>query len=434
MQRDVAVAAQLAERHVQPVGRADLDHRIDGQIEELALAQPSAGEELDRQPGERVRVLAGGAQELRRRRVVDEPRQRLIAARHVAREHQHARGGVVAVPLAQPLKAGAQGAELLGQPGLREPPAAGRGAAGQVALVALDVGAAQIGDRPHLRRLGGQPAGELAQHRLDPDHRRRPQRQAHLLDIALKRRPQPRRDRRPLPRPDVRLVPVALARRHLDHAVVKQGRLGAEQPRRQRPHPQRVIRMQAAGRRDQPLATGVELGLGQALRRNPREGGDLCDRRPLQPRRLPVEPELGRGLKKPGVELAVNPRRDLADPNPARHQILRCGPQAAGHDQPGHQAAVVASDGALLRERQTRPALHTHAQQERARRRSDLLLGELTGVLEIRPVGGDQRLHLRVALQAPHDASSPASGTICASIASAAARYSPASQSLASCR
>ena len=211
---------------------------------------------------------------------------------------------------------------MLGQPGLREPPAAGRGPVREVALVALDVGAAQIGDRPDLRRLCGQPAGELAQHRLDPDHRRRPQRQAHLLDIALQRRPQPRRDRRPLPRADGRLVPVALARRHVDHAGVKQGRLGTEQPRRQRPRPQRAIRMQPKGRRDQLIPAEVEQRRGQALRRGARKRGDLRDRPPLQPRRLLVEPQLVGGCHEPHVELAVNPRRDLADPHPTGHQIL----------------------------------------------------------------------------------------------------------------
>ena len=94
----------------------------------------------------------------------------------------------------------------------------------------------------------------------------------------------------------------------------------------------------------------------------------------------------------------------------------------------------MARDRQLLGQRQTRPSLHAHAQQERARRRSDLLLGVLPGRFEIRPVRGNQRLDLRIALQAAHDASSPASGSICASIASAARRYSPASQSFASCR
>ena len=107
VQRDVAVGAELPERHVQPVRRADLHDRIDGQIKELALAQPGPGEELDRQPGERVRVLARGAQQLRGRGVIDEPGQRLIAAWDITGEHQHAGRGVLAVPLAQSIEADA---------------------------------------------------------------------------------------------------------------------------------------------------------------------------------------------------------------------------------------------------------------------------------------------------------------------------------------
>ena len=105
VQGDVAVGAELPERHVQPVRGADLHDRVDGQIEELALAQPGPGEELDRQPGERVGVLAGGAQQLRGGGVVDEPGERLIAARDVTGEHQHAGRGVLAVPLAQSIEA-----------------------------------------------------------------------------------------------------------------------------------------------------------------------------------------------------------------------------------------------------------------------------------------------------------------------------------------
>ena len=44
-----------------------------GEIEELAFAESGAGEELDREAGERVGMLAGGAQQLRGRGVIDEP-------------------------------------------------------------------------------------------------------------------------------------------------------------------------------------------------------------------------------------------------------------------------------------------------------------------------------------------------------------------------
>ena len=434
VQGDVAVGAQLAERHVQPVRRADLDHRIDLQVEELALAQPGAGEELDRQAGERVGVLARCAQQLGRRGVVDEPRQRLIAARDVTGEHQHPRRGVLAIPLAETLEADAQRAEMLGQPDLREPPAADGRPLGEVTLVTLDVVTAQIGDRRDLWHVCGQPGGELAQDRLDADHRRRPQRQAHLLDIALQRRAQLRRDRRPLPRADSGLVSVALARRHVDHAGVKQRRLGTVQSCRQRPHTERMIRVQPTHSRDQLLSAGVELRLGQALRRSACERRDLRHRPPLQLRRLRIEPQLGRDLTKPAVELAMNPRRDLPDPQLARDQILGRRAHAAGDDQPRHQPPVMTADRQLLLKRQTRPPIDADAQQERARRRGDLLARVLPGGLQIGAIRGDHRLDLRVAREAVHDASSPASGSSCASIASAAARYSRSSQSFARCR
>jgi len=105
VQWDVAVGAELPERHVQPVRGADLHDRVDREIEELALAKPGPGEELDREPGERVRVLTRGAQQLRGRRVVDEPWEWLIAAWDVTGEHQHARRGVLTIPLAQSIEA-----------------------------------------------------------------------------------------------------------------------------------------------------------------------------------------------------------------------------------------------------------------------------------------------------------------------------------------
>ena len=124
VQRDVAVGAQLPERHVQPVRGADLHDRVDRQIEELAAPKPGAGEELDREPGERVGSLARGAQQLLRGAVVDEPRQRVIAARDVTGEHQHTGGSVLAVPFAEALQAHPQRAEMLASHVLRQSPAA----------------------------------------------------------------------------------------------------------------------------------------------------------------------------------------------------------------------------------------------------------------------------------------------------------------------
>ena len=187
VQGDIAVGAELPERHVQPVRGADLHDRVDGQVEELALAKPGAGEELDREPGERVGMLAGGAQQLGGRGVIDEPGQRLIAARDITGEHQHARGSVLAIPLAQSIEAHAQRAELLGQRDVRESPATHCGPRSEMTLVALDVSATQIADRGDLGRVRGQPDSELAQDRLDADHRGRSEREAHLPDVSLER-------------------------------------------------------------------------------------------------------------------------------------------------------------------------------------------------------------------------------------------------------
>src|SRR5450755_1191520 len=80
-------------------------------------------------------------------------------------------------------------AELLGQADGREPPAAtDRWPLREVTLVALDVSPLKIPDRSDLGCVRGQPDGELAQDRLDADHRRGPQREACLLDVPLERR------------------------------------------------------------------------------------------------------------------------------------------------------------------------------------------------------------------------------------------------------
>ena len=94
VQRDVAVVVQLADRDPQPVGGADLHDRVDGEGEQLAAADAGAGEQFDDQPGQRVGVGAGGAQQLGRGGVVEEPWQRFVDDRQVAGEHQrpHRRG------------------------------------------------------------------------------------------------------------------------------------------------------------------------------------------------------------------------------------------------------------------------------------------------------------------------------------------------------
>ena len=86
MERDVAVGVQLADGDVEPFAVADLHDRVGGQSQELALAQPGAGEYLDSYPVEQGRQLAGCGQEPAGVGVVQEAGQRAVADRHVAGE------------------------------------------------------------------------------------------------------------------------------------------------------------------------------------------------------------------------------------------------------------------------------------------------------------------------------------------------------------
>ena len=102
VQRDVAVVVQLADRDPQPVGGSDLDDRVNGQGEQFAAAHAGARQELDDQPGQRVGVGAGGAQQFRRGGVVEEPGQRFVDHRQMAGEHQRPGRRVRVAPLGDP--------------------------------------------------------------------------------------------------------------------------------------------------------------------------------------------------------------------------------------------------------------------------------------------------------------------------------------------
>ena len=187
---------------------------------------------------------------------------------------------------------------------------------------------------------------------------------------------------------------------------------------------------------DQLPARRIELRAGELVRRHARDRGDLRDRPPLQLRHLRREPDLGGDLHEPPVEVAVHPRRHLAEPLIATRQELRSRPHVAGGDHPRHQRALARLRDAATAARAraaTSPTAPPTPQQERARRRGHLVLGEMAGRDQIRAVGVDQRLDLRVASEPGHYAASPSVsvGSICASIASAARRYSPTSQSFA---
>ncbi len=234
VQRDVAVGAELAERDVQPVGGADLHDRVDGEVQELAFAQAGAGQELHGQADERAGAGAGGLQQLGERAVVQEAGQRLDRGAE-GRRRTPARGGdIAAVPLGEPLEAGAQRAGVPGEADLGQVPAAGRWPAGQVQLAGLDVAAAKVSDARGLGGVAGQPAGELAQHPLDAHHGRGAQRQAHLGDVAGQGGRQLRRRRCPLRGPFSRAVRAGLAGSGAEHAEVEQGGLQSGQCRAER--------------------------------------------------------------------------------------------------------------------------------------------------------------------------------------------------------
>ena len=374
---------------MQPVGGADLHDGIDCEIQEFALAQAGAGEELHAQSDERVVGGAGGLQQLGERGVVEEAGQRLVADGQVAGEHEHPGRDVVAAPFGDPFEAGAQGAEVLGEAGLGQPAAAGRRADGQVQLVGLDVCPAQVGDADHLGGVGGQPAGELPKHALDAHHRRGPQRQPCLGDVTAERGRQPWRDRRPLGGPLGRAVRVGFAGRGVQDAEVEQSGLRTEQRRAQ------CLGAVAAGSVTsycfgQRFSLRIDHRLGQPLRSQPGQRGHLDQRRPLQARHDTVEPELGGARAEPGVECLVVVGGDLAEVGSARHEIVRARPDPSGHDQPANDSAVLEWQRALLRQRQSGPPLDADAGEECAGHRGHRVRGEHTRRSQVGPIGGDQ--------------------------------------------
>ena len=129
-----------------------------------------------------------------------------------------------------------------------------------------------------------------------------------------------------------------------------------------------MVRVQPTRRCDQLLSTPVELCLGQPLRRDSGERGDLRDRPPLQLRRLRLESQLDRDLVKPPVELAVDAGCDLPDAKLARDEVVGRRTDAAGDDQPRDQPPVMTTNGQLPLKCHRGPAVGSETQQERARR------------------------------------------------------------------
>ncbi|BDB42129.1 hypothetical protein IWGMT90018_25750 [Mycobacterium kiyosense] len=391
MQGNVAVGTQFAERHVQPVRGPDLHDGIDCEIEEFAFAQSGAGQELHAQSHERVVGGACGLQELGEGGVIEEPGQRVVAQWQVAREHEHAGGDVVAVPFGEPLEAGAQGAKVFGETGLGQPAATGRGPGGQVQLVGLDVYPTQVGDAEHLGGVHGQPAGELPQHALDAHHRRGPQRQPGLGDVTGQGGRQPWRNRSPLGGPLGRAVRVGFAGSGVKDAEVEQSGLRTEQRRAQCLGAMTVGSV-ASYRGGQSFSLCVDHRLSQPLGSQPGQRCHLGQRRPLQAGRHRAEPELSGACDKPLVEPAVMMGGDFAEVGPARHKIVRAGPQPSRHDQPTDHPSILQRQCTLGCQRQHGPARHTHAGEEHASHRGHRVSGEHSGRHEVDPIRLDEFL------------------------------------------
>ena len=289
----------------------------------------------------------------------------------------------------------------------------------------------------HLGGVRGQPAGELAQHALDAHHRRGPQRQPRLGDVAGQRGRQPWRDRRPLRRPARPSGPGwPCGAAASSTPSVEQGGLRAEQRRAQRLGAVAVGSVAGIAAINASRPASMHR-LGQLLGGQPGQRGDLRQRRPLQAGDDGVEPELGGGRDEPFVEPAVMPGGDLAEVGPARAPgspgwAAAVRSRSASRPPAGPSAAVrtARASGNAAQPGDADPG------QERARRRGHRVAGEHPGRDQVGPVGGDQLLDLGAMCAVSRlilGAASPAA-TACASIASAARRYSRSSQSLARCR
>ena len=179
---------------------------------------------------------------------------------------------------------------------------------------------------------------------------------------------------------------------------------------------------------EEGAATGSQLIAGDPLGDHAVDHGDLDELRPLQPNRPGVEAELGGGGAESGVELGMVAAGHLADGKPGAGQVVGAAGEPARHHQPPHHPAVLVRLGTLLAEREPLPAVRTDPGEERPCYGCHRVGGEHPRCDEAVPVGIDQRFDLGAGKLGGHGF------TACASMASAARRYSPANQSLLRCR
>ena len=139
-QGHVAVVVQFADRDAEAVTVTLADHGVVFESGELAHAHAGAGQQLDHEATAQVGIDRQGGHELGRRRVVQEPGQRLVEGREVAHVDEQTGRGVVVVPLDDALEEGAHRAEPMsdghGGQGLAGPAPTGH----QPGLEVLDVG------------------------------------------------------------------------------------------------------------------------------------------------------------------------------------------------------------------------------------------------------------------------------------------------------
>jgi len=185
VQGNVAVVVQLPDRDAKPVGRPDLHHGVDGECEQLAASDAGAGQQLDDQSRQRVRVSAGSPLQFRCGGVVEEPWQRLVGDGQVTDEDQRPGGGVVVAPVGDPVEEAVQVDQRVFDADPVQGLAGATGRLGQqVLLERFDVGPVEVGAAGDLGMGGGQPEAEDAEVVLDVFDRVRPQADLDLVEVA----------------------------------------------------------------------------------------------------------------------------------------------------------------------------------------------------------------------------------------------------------
>ena len=295
----------------------------------------------------------------------------------------------------------------------------------QPPLVRLDVRALEVGAAGHLRVGVGEPGTELTQVTVDGADRARTQAHCDLLDVAARRGGEFRCDRCPSGHRD----------RWLHCRRAEQGESagmeeGQPQPVQDRRDVLAGTGAAAPGVRGRQLgASSVEAGVVERPRRDSGDRGDLDQQVPLR-RRVPAGDSDARTyFTEPAVVLGAEPPRgDAGTQVGAAEQFGVDGDPAGGH-QPGRVRASLRDCIGLPGRAQRVPAAGA----------TDLGLATMRR-LGRRPAGlspgGPHRGQVvlddpRVVVVEQQRRARHGSSIACASIASTARRYSPASQSLA---